>query len=68
MICDAEAHQYLISEVQGETVNVISHTFCKQLIFFFREYLLYKVFYFDTMVENMMELEKCYYDGQKEKY
>ena len=61
MVCDASAHAYLFQH-DGNS-NIISHSFCKQLIFFFREYLLYKVFYFDTLIENIVGLEKCYYNS-----
>lgn len=29
---------------------------------------MYKVFNFDTMVENMLELEKCYYESNQEEF
>lgn len=63
MLCDQENHQYLALE-QGFTrrVNVISHKFCNDLIFFFREFLMFKVYYLDPLIVNTRLLFNCYED------
>ncbi len=61
MICNAENHEYMAIEM-GFTrrVNVISHKFCNNLIFFFREFIMFKVYYFDPLIVNTNLLFNCY--------
>ena len=63
MMCDQENHQFLALE-EGYTrrVNVISHKFCNDLIFFFREFLMFKVYYLDPLIVNTRLLFNCYED------
>lgn len=63
MLCDAESHQFIKNKEDFRKVNVISYGFCKQLIFFFKEYLTFKVYHLDSAIENIINLEECLIDS-----
>lgn len=44
--------------------NIISEKFCSQMIFFFREFLIYKTFYLDTLFENVVKLGNCLHNKE----
>ena len=69
MLCDQDQHKYMALEF-GYTrrVNQISHKFCNDLIFFFREFIMFKTYYLDPLVQNTKLLINCYNDDDKLKY
>lgn len=62
-VCDAKNHKYLAvkdeenSSVRTATIDV---KFCNDLIFFFKEFIMFKVFYIDPMIINTNFLFNCY--------
>lgn len=65
-ICDAKQHQYLGIDI-GITrrVAVIDQKFCNDIIFFFREFIMFKVYFIDPLVKNSSYLFNCYEDTDK---
>ena len=67
-ICDAKMHQYLgIDTDPARRVAIIDNKFCNDLIFFFREFIIFKVDFLDTLVKNANYLFNCY-EGVEDKY
>ena len=67
-ICDAKQHQYLgIDTDPARRVAVINDKFCNDLIFFFREFIMFKVYFLDPLVKNANYLFNCY-EGVEDKY
>lgn len=61
MICDAKMQQSLFRETESLThIAFIDPGFCKDLIFFFREFILYKVSFLDSFIKNANSLFNCY--------
>ena len=59
-ICDAKNHQYLgIDYGFTRRVAVVNEKFCNDLIFFFREFIMFKVFFIDPLVKNANDLFNC---------
>ena len=52
-ICDARNHQYLAVDVgSARKVAVMDVKFCNDLIFFFREYIMFKTYFLDPLIVN----------------
>lgn len=68
-ICDAKNHQYL-ALMRGSTrkVAVIDIKFCNDLIFFFREFIMFKVYFIDPLIVNTNYLLNCHENTDKYKY
>ena len=68
-ICDAKNHQYLALEM-GNTrkVVVMDLKFCNDLIFFFREFIMFKVYFIDPMIVNTNYLLNCHEDTDKYRF
>lgn len=68
-ICDARNHKYLAVE-RGFTrkVAVVDVKFCNDLIFFFREFIMFKVYFIDPMIVNTNYLLNCHEETDKYKY
>ena len=46
----------------------MSHKMCNDLIFFFREFIMFKVYYLDPLIINTNLLFNCYEDTDEYKY
>lgn len=69
MLCDNTQHQYLgIEKGYTRRANVISHKFCNDLIFFFREFIMLKIYFLDPLDLNVRLLSNCYEDKDEFKY
>ena len=69
MLCDAKQHEFMaITKDYTRRVNVISHKMCNDLIFFFREFIMFKVYYLDPFFINTNLLFNCMEDTDKYKF
>lgn len=71
MLCDAKYHEFLAIEQERQftrRVNVINHKMCNDLIFFFREFIMFKVYYLDPLFINTNLLFNCMEDTDKYKF
>ena len=65
-ICDAKQHQFLgIDTGFTRRIAVIDEKFCNDIIFFFREFIMFKVYFIDPLVKNSNYLFNCYEDTNK---
>ena len=63
MICDPNAHRKFESKINyGRFFVEISENSCQDIIFFFREYLGYKVFFLDPLFKTMAQIINCVQD------
>jgi len=70
-VCDAKNHQYLglkSEHTPGVRTAVVNVKFCNDLIYFFREFIMFKVFYIDPMIINTNFLFNCYENTDKYKF
>lgn len=68
-ICDAKNHEYLgLIREPTRKVAIMNVKFCNDLIFFFREFIMFKVFFIDPMIVNTNYLLNCYEDTDKYTY
>jgi hypothetical protein len=69
MICDSK-YQDFLAVVKDKTrmVNVMNHKMCNDLIFFFREFIMFKVYYLDPFFINTNMLFNCMEDTDKYKF
>lgn len=59
-ICDAKNHQFLFRERNFSTKTVlVTKNFCSNLIFFFKEYIVYRKFFFEPLIKNMNNISRC---------
>lgn len=71
MLCDAKYHSFLAIEQERQftrRVNIINHKMCNDLIFFFREFIMFKVYYLDPLFINTNLLFNCMEDTEKYKF
>ena len=67
-ICDAKNHEYLAVEDEhkpGVKNTIMGFNFCTNLIYYFREFIMFKVFYIDPMIINTNFLFNCYENTDK---
>lgn len=68
-ICDAKNHQYLgLIREPTRKVAIVDVKFCNDLIFFFREFIMFKVFFLDPFIVNTNYLLNCHKNTDKYKY
>lgn len=59
-ICDARNHQFLFRERSFSKKTVlVTKDFCSNLIFFFKEYIVYRKFFFEPLIKNMNNISRC---------
>ena len=60
MICDSTKQKMFKSKLNyGRRVIQMSEQSCDDLVFFFREYLAYKIYFFDPLVRQMNNVVNC---------
>lgn len=65
-LCDYDHHKYFgVEKEDGSKVSIMSANFCTNLIYFFSEFIYYKVNYLDPLVINGNFLLNCFYDTNK---
>lgn len=57
-VCDAYNHQFMTS-ANGINTLSLNRNSCANLIFYFKEYIAYKIFYFDPLIINLNFLSNC---------
>lgn len=68
-ICNAKNHQYLAVETgTARKVAVMDVQFCNDLIFFFREYIMFKTYFLDPLIVNTNYLLNCHNNSKKFEY
>lgn len=70
-ICDSKNHDYLALKDErnpDSRVAVIDVKFCNDLIYFFKEFIMFKIFYIDPMIINTNFLFNCYEDTDKYRF
>lgn len=58
MVCDSKNHGFFQASVKQNVVQ-LNREFCANLLFFFKEYVAYKLFFFDPMIINLNFLSNC---------
>ena len=59
-ICDGDAHRFMQTGEEGrKSVLTLSRNSCANLLFYFKDYVAYKMFYFDPLVINLNFLSNC---------
>ena len=59
-ICDAENHRFLMLKGDGPSREVrVSRKSCNDLIYYFKEFIMFKTYYFDAFALNMTRLRNC---------
>ena len=60
MLCDPNKHKMFEAELNyGRFFVQMSEQSCDDLVFFFREYLAYKIYFFDPLVKTMNNVVNC---------
>lgn len=58
MICDEKNHQHIKFSHSSKFLEV-NHSFCTNLMYFFKEYIAFRMFYIDPLVVNLSFLFNC---------
>lgn len=63
MICDPLQHSFFQRKINyGRFFVQMSQKSCDDLVFFFREFLAYKVYFFNPLIKNMNQVLNCVHD------
>lgn len=63
MICDPTQHAFFQRKINyGRFFVQMSQKSCDDLVFFFREFLAYKVYFFNPLVRNLNQVLNCVHD------
>jgi hypothetical protein len=68
-ICDVKNHKYMsIEQDYSRLMIAMSQKSCHDIAYYFREYMMYKVYYLDPYMQNMYRLLNCYYETDTYNY
>lgn len=63
MICDPAQHSFFQTKINyGRFFVQMSQKSCDDLMFFFREFLAYRVYFFNPLVKNLNQVLNCVHD------
>ena len=66
-ICDPHKHPFFSSKINyGRYFVQLSYKSCDDLMFFFREFLAYKVYFFDPLVKSFNLVLNCIHENDEE--
>ena len=63
MVCDTENQKFFGADNNNKLVIVMNNEMCNDLIFYFREFIIYKVNYIDPLISNLNKIFNCIDDG-----
>ena len=69
MLCDVRNHKFMSFEQSYSRLMIaMSKKSCSDLAFYFKEYMMYKVYYLDPFMQNIYKLMNCYYETDSYAY
>ena len=68
-LCNAENHRFMnIAQDPVRFMMVMSEKSCNDLIYYFKEFIMYKVYYLDPFIKNATHMFNCHAGEEKYKF
>ena len=69
LLCDPVAHQFLkMDPDNGATSVQFSQKSCDDLIFFFREFIAYKIYFIEPLLQDLNKVMNCVHDTDQNNF